>query len=90
MKVRTTQNLPLLQAFAAEMKAQRNALSISQEELAFRCQVNRTFIAKIELAKNQPSLTVLLKIAEGMQVELPVLIEATLKRYGKEIEINKS
>lgn len=88
--MRTTQNLPLLQSFAAEMKAQRNALSISQEELAFRCQVNRTFIAKIELAKNQPSLTVLLKIAEGMQVELPALIEATLKRYGKEIEINKS
>lgn len=88
--MRTTQNLLLLQAFAAEMKAQRNALSISQEELAFRCQVNRTFIAKIELAKNQPSLTVLLKIAEGIDVELPKLIELTLERYSKEMEIEKS
>ena len=72
------------------MKAQRNALSISQEELAFRCQVNRTFIAKIELAKNQPSLTVLLKIAEGMDVELPKLIKLTLERYTKEMEIGRS
>lgn len=88
--MRTTQNLLLLQAFAAEMKAQRNALSISQEELAFRCQVNRTFIAKIELAKNQPSLTVLLKIAEGMDVELPKLIKLTLERYTKEMEIGRS
>ena len=80
--VRTsTQNLPLMQAFAAEPRAQRNALGVSQEELAHRCGVNRTFVAKMEIGQNQPSLTVLMKISDGLQVPLPTLLEATVERY---------
>ena len=80
--VRTsTQNLPLMQAFAAELRAQRNALGVSQEGLAHRCGVNRTFVAKMEIGQNQPSLTVLMKISDGLQVPLPTLLEATVERY---------
>ena len=38
----------------------RLELGVSQEELGHLCDVNRTFVAKIELAQNQPTLTVLL------------------------------
>ena len=87
--MRSVRNLALMKAFAAELKARRSALAMSQEELAHRCTVNRTYVAKLELAQNQPSLSVLLKISTGLEVELPELIRLTLLRYGKEIHAAK-
>jgi transcriptional regulator with XRE-family HTH domain len=81
--VRTTQNLDLMQAFAMEVKARRGELGISQEELAHRADVNRTFVAKVELAQNQPSLTVLYKLSTGLELELPDLLRLALLRYKR-------
>ncbi len=66
--MRTVQNPLLLKAFAAEIKARRGVLEISQEELAYRSGLSRTFLGKIEIASNQPSLTALFKLADGLQV----------------------
>ena len=74
----------LLKALGAEVKARRANLGISQEELALRADVNRTFVGKIELAMNQPTLSVLLRLSEGLQTPLPELIESVLKRKVKE------
>ncbi|OPF61877.1 helix-turn-helix domain-containing protein [Hydrogenophaga sp. H7] len=87
--MKTAQNLELMRAFAAELKARRSELGISQEELAHRSDVNRTFVAKLELAQNQPTLTVLLKLAGGLGVELPELLQVTLKRYKTEARLSK-
>lgn len=87
--MKTAQNLELMRAFAAELKARRSELGISQEELAHRSDVNRTFVAKLELAQNQPTLTVLLKLAGGLEVELPELLQVTLKRYKTEMRLSK-
>lgn len=73
----------LLEAFAAELKAKRHALKLSQEELAHRAGINRTYIAKLELAKNHPTLGVLQSLAVGLEVELPNLLEATLTRLAR-------
>lgn len=81
--MRTTQNLDLMKAFAAEVKARRGELGFSQEELAHRSEINRTFVAKVELAQNQPSLTVLHKLSIGLDVELPELMRLTLLRYRR-------
>ncbi len=81
--MRTTQNLDLMQAFAMEVKARRGELGISQEELAHRADVNRTFVAKVELAQNQPSLTVLYKLSTGLELELPELLRLALLRYKR-------
>jgi transcriptional regulator with XRE-family HTH domain len=72
-----------MQAFAAEVKARRGELGISQEELAHRATVNRTFVAKVELAQNQPSLTVLHKLSLGLEMDLPELLRLTLLRYKR-------
>ncbi len=72
-----------MRAFAAELKSRRAAVGISQEALALECGVNRTFVAKLELAQNQPSLSVLLRLSEGLGVELPELIRTTVLRYRK-------
>ena len=71
----------LLEAFASELKARRGKLSYSQEELAHRAEVNRTYIAKLELARNQPTLFVLFKLAKALRADLPDLLRTTLDRY---------
>ena len=71
----------LLEAFASELKAQRGKKGYSQEELAHRAEINRTYIAKLELARNQPTLFVLFKLAKALQVDLPDLLRTTLDRY---------
>ena len=73
----------LLVAFAAELRAQRSALKLSQEELAHRAEVNRTYIAKLELAQNQPTLCVLHRLAGALNSELPELFQAILLRYKR-------
>lgn len=70
-----------MEAFAAELRARRSALGLSQEELAHRAGVNRTYVAKLELAQNQPTLSVLLDLATALGDELPVVIESMLSRY---------
>ena len=73
----------LLQAFASELKAQRSALKLSQEEFAHRADVNRTYVAKLELAQNQPTLSVMLRLAVALNNELPDLIQAVMRRYKR-------
>lgn len=76
-----SRNDALLDAFAAELRSRRSAAGLSQEALALRADVNRTYVAKLELARNQPTLSVLLSLAEALEVELPVLIQGALLRY---------
>lgn len=73
----------LLEAFAAELRARRTNLKLSQEELAHRASVNRTYIAKLELAQNQPTLSVMHRLASALNHELPDLLLATLQRYRR-------
>jgi transcriptional regulator with XRE-family HTH domain len=82
--MRTVQNPSLLKAFAAEIKARRGELGISQEELAFRSGLSRTFLGKIEIAQNQPSLTALFKLADGLEVGSDELLKAVKIRLRKE------
>lgn len=76
-----SRNDKLLEAFAAELKARRNKRGLSQEELARRAVVNRTYIAKMELAKNQPTLCVLNDLAIALNNNLPDLIQGIFSRY---------
>lgn len=87
--MRASQNPPFVKAFAAELKARRLGMGLSQESLALDCGVNRTFVAKLELAQNQPSLCVMLRLAEGLGVELPELLRSTLVRYKSELRAVK-
>lgn len=73
----------LIVAFADELRARRSAMELSQEELAHRVGVNRTYMAKLELAQNQPTLTVLQAIATALAVPLPELVSAVLMRQRK-------
>jgi len=83
--MRSNQDPALLRAFAAELKARRAALDISQEALAYASDVNRTFVAKLELATTSPSLTSIFRLANGLQIEPWELVLSLQARYEKEL-----
>jgi predicted transcriptional regulator len=73
----------LISAFADELRSRRNELGFSQEELAYRAGVNRTYIAKLELSQNQPTLTAMQCVAQALEVRLDELTAAVLKRCSR-------
>ena len=83
--MRSDQDPALLRAFAAELKARRLALGLSQDKFALMAEIHRTFVAKVERAVAMPSLSSVYRIAEGLEVDPAVLITAVSKRYWKEL-----
>lgn len=82
--MRKAQDARVIKAAATEIKARRGRLDISQEELAHRADVHRTFVAKLEVGKSQPSLAVFVRIAEALEVDAAELIGSVLKRSRRE------
>lgn len=83
--MRKAQDAPLFRAAAAEIKARRSKLQISQEELAHRAGVHRSFIARLEVAQTQPSLAALMRIAVGLEADVVDVVAGIAIRYQKEI-----
>jgi transcriptional regulator with XRE-family HTH domain len=75
------QDPAVIAAVAAEIKFRRGVAKISQEELAHRADVNRTSIARMEIAKTQPSIAVLFRLAEAFEVDVSVLVAGIEQRY---------
>lgn len=59
---------------AANIRKRRLALGWSQEELADRTGVHRTYLSGLERAARNPSLDVLERIAAALQVPLGELV----------------
>ncbi len=70
----------ILEALAIELKVLRAKLAISQEQLALRAGVNRTFVGKIETKTSQPSLLVLLRLLKALEVSFPEFAQALMER----------
>lgn len=74
-------NPELLEALAVTIKARRQELEISQEDLAGRCEIDRPYISLIELARKQPTVSVLWKIASGLEWKLSELATHLEEQY---------
>jgi transcriptional regulator with XRE-family HTH domain len=83
--MRSVPDAALLKALAAVVKARRGELAISQEELAHRASMNRTFVGKLELAKTQPSLGAFFRLSEALEVEAPEMTRLVAARWRKEL-----
>jgi transcriptional regulator with XRE-family HTH domain len=71
---------PLAWRFGAAIAQKRRVLGISQEELAHRADVHRTYLAGVERGRRNPSLLAITGIAAGLGItvsELFRLAEAT-------------
>ena len=56
------------EAFGIVLRQHRLRLSLSQEELAIRSNVDRTFISHIERGKHQPTITTIFKLAQQLNL----------------------
>jgi len=68
-------NDKVLRALATNVRKLRKEAGISQEELAFQCEIDRTYISKVERGVANPSLLILARIAEILNVETQELIK---------------
>lgn len=79
--MRPSKNQALINALATEIKFRRRELGFSQEDLAGSCQLDRPYISLIEVGRKQPTLSVLLRLADGLQCSLAELMEGVQQRY---------
>lgn len=60
--------------FGRNVQVARQALNISQEELAFRAGLHRTYIGMVERAERSISLQNAKKIADALNVNIDTLL----------------
>lgn len=59
--------------FGKRIKYLRKLKKVSQEELAFRCNLNKNYLGDVERGKRNPTLMVIEKIASGLDISLAEL-----------------
>jgi transcriptional regulator with XRE-family HTH domain len=62
------------ETLAQNIKAARKVLNLSQEALALETEIDRTYISGIERGKRNPSLTLIVKLADRLQTTPAVLL----------------
>lgn len=73
--------LYLRQLFAANLKLIRIQKSLSQEELADKCKLHRTYISDVERAQRNISIDNIEKIALALEVPASRLLERSHDDY---------
>ena len=68
-------DIALLKRFGAAVKARREKLALSQEELAERAGLHRTYIGGIEQGRRNLSLLNIVKLAQALGTEPATLFE---------------
>ena len=76
--------LPILymeirEIFARNMKARRKAMGLSQEELAHRAQLDRTYVSSLERCKYGVTIDVLSNIANQLEVSVADLLSESFE-----------
>lgn len=65
------------------VNALRVALGLSQEDFAGRVGLDRTYVSGIERGLRNPTLLVLLRLAQALEVPVTELLEETQERKGE-------
>lgn len=76
----------ILKTLAKRIKERRKALGLSQEELAFRANLDRTYISGIERGTRNPTITSLISIIEALDLPVSVLfkdIEKEMRSFNE-------
>ena len=73
--MKTDSNQQLLDLLAKNVRKLRKNIGLSQEELAFECNIDRTYISKVERGIANPSLLILSRLSVVLGVEIKDLIK---------------
>lgn len=71
------------EAFGKALRAERERAEISQEELADRSGVDRTFVSRAERGVCQPSLATVFMLSAALDVDTESLVALTAQRLRK-------
>ena len=69
--------------FAANLRRLRHDKDLSQEELAYEADINRTYVSKLETAATYAGLEIIAKIAAVLEVEPAELLRLPSKRQRR-------
>lgn len=68
-------NTKILKNFGETVKRKRKMADLSQEALAEKLGIHRTYMSFIERGQRNPSLLMLFKISRALKIKLPELFE---------------
>lgn len=74
-RIMKSQNSKELLRFGQRIRNLRKKLGISQEALAFRCGLHRTYIGSVERGERNISLLNIIRISKALQIELSKFFE---------------
>jgi transcriptional regulator with XRE-family HTH domain len=65
------------EVFGAVLLRARTRCGLTQEELAFRAEVDRTFVSRLERGIRQPTITTLIQLAKALEISAADLVQET-------------
>jgi len=68
-------NTKILKNFGETVKKKRRQRDLSQEQLAEKLGIHRTYMSFIERGQRNPGLLMLFKISRALKIKLPELFE---------------
>ena len=68
--------MDLRRLIGQNVRVYRARLGISQEELAFRAGLHRTYVSGVERGVRNPTVLIVGRLAKALEVEPPVLLQA--------------
>ncbi len=68
-------NTKILQNFGEQVRKKRRLAGLSQEELAEKLNIHRTYMSFIERGQRNPSLLMIFKISRALKLKMPMLFD---------------
>lgn len=75
--------MDLRQVFATNLRRLRNAKKLSQEDLAYKAKINRSYMSKLETGATFVGLEIIGKLAKVLRVEPAEFLKLPPKRTAK-------
>lgn len=73
-------------AFGKALRKNREAVAISQEELAARAGMNRTYVGDVERGERNVSIVNMQKLAKALKVNLSVIVAEMESLQGRTVK----
>jgi transcriptional regulator with XRE-family HTH domain len=75
--------MDLRQVFAANLRRLRHAKRLSQEELAYEADVNRSYMSRLEKGASYPGLEIIGKLAAVLEIEPAELLKLPVRKKAR-------
>jgi transcriptional regulator with XRE-family HTH domain len=74
---------PRQRALGDRVREFRHGMGLSQEQLAYKAGINRTYIASVETGRRNPSLDLIVRLASALEVDAADLVRGLQDEDGR-------